>query len=258
MTDTTNLHVLARRYCMQRHAMLVEKYEPIAREQSRQAQYIYAREAYDIYPRYNVLAAILDTVETLDPEHLPAFVVLVQTLSAMAWTANSIMTGGHSVEAAKRAEDDERRRFQAHVERASENEAHVTQPPLFYRRTLGPDEEAELLARLKTVWGADGGYWYPIAEKPTKQVVETFPLSETGDADLEEQFQSFFAKNGIQRIYELGEDGPGCVRDTTDQAAKFGWSERYLLSKELDWIAYASHEATLTLGGRILGSVIPA
>ncbi|MEM6386844.1 MAG: hypothetical protein AAF718_11480 [Pseudomonadota bacterium] len=255
MYEAKNLHTLARRYCMLRYSTLVEAYRPIAERELRQAQYSYSEKALEIYPRYNVVAVILDSVETLDSENLPDFDVLVQILSSMAWSAASCMTGHHTIQAARSAEEDERTRFAEHVESALVDEASFYQPPLFYRRTLGFEEETELLSKIESIWDTDDGYWYPLTEKPTGKAVEAFSLNGADDADLKEQFQRFFADNSIRRLYELGEDGPGCFRSTADEAAKFECPERYLVSKDLEWIAYFSHGATVTLGGSLVGSV---
>ena len=89
MTPSCALHTAARCYCETRIAYWHDRY---ARLQTPRGQHGYSDEQRDVYPRYNVLEAILVEVERLRPEALQDLQNARSQLRAIGRSAESLFT----------------------------------------------------------------------------------------------------------------------------------------------------------------------
>jgi hypothetical protein len=127
--------------------------------------------------------------------------------------------------------------------------------PLPYRRVLQEDESTEIRSRIRDRWRVDvNSYWYPLtSERPAD--VEAFEapwlLHEVPTAVL----QGILLRRGVSRIWEVREGGPDYAIDRALFEPEYNGQEGYWTSEALDWIVYASHESSLTVGGWLLDEV---
>lgn len=253
MTRELELHTFARRYCIDRIAHWQEKYIPVnnaAIGRLGSQGYTYSDKAYDIFPRYNVLDAILLEVESLDPEELPDMAELATLLISVGYRASSAVTGKYDNRIGLSAEQDERDRFADAIEKVSSGEL-ASQEPLFYRRVLNTAEVAELWQKISDKWGVTGGYWYPSGNRTHASLV-ALRLGDGDEAKLQRALGKFLTYQGAERIYELREHGRENYLLDPDAAEPFyNGAEGYWFSDTNDWIVYCSHEQTMTLGGTI-------
>jgi hypothetical protein len=78
--DSVTLHMAARRYLMERYDVLAHRYAALPNHGRAEDGYHYRPKAWRIFPRYNVVAAILEQVERLDPDRLPELSSLFDVL----------------------------------------------------------------------------------------------------------------------------------------------------------------------------------
>jgi hypothetical protein len=128
-------------------------------------------------------------------------------------------------------------------------------PLLPYRRVLGDAESTEVRSRLRNRWGADGtSYWFPLASpRPTGMEAFQAPwlLYELPATEL----QGILGRRGIDRLWEIREGGPDYLIDRSLFEANYNGQEGYWTSEGPDWILYASHESSITIGGWLLDVV---
>ena len=255
MNAAQKLYDAARRYCRERHTHWCIEYQKLLDHSLDRIGSGYTDEAYDTFPRYHALAAILTEVERIDAENLPEDRELCERLVAAGHAAESVFTKNLSsgIEAAAIA--DERQEFERMVRGISVVALdHIE--PLPYRRVLLPAEVAALWSRLKARWGADGGYFFPLGVKAeaSLQAFETeafdrqFPPSE---------LRRILHTRGVNRVYELREHGEdNYILDVDSWDPFYNGAEGFWFSKDLDWIMYCSHESSTTVGGILAEAVL--
>ena len=155
----TALHAAARQYCIdratlwhQRYAQLVASGKAMATRS--EGDWSYTAEAYDTFPRYQVLAAIQSEVEGFLPTDFKSLEDVRGFLELAGVTAQSDFTN-YSDPVGIAAVEDERQRFVSFVRTL--DEAHLAeQRRLPFRRTLGSAEHKRLHDGLAQRWGN----WY--------------------------------------------------------------------------------------------------
>ena len=123
-----------------------------------------------------------------------------------------------------------------------------------YKRVLSDEEIAELTVSLSSKWCVPAGYWYPLAEKSHEHIeayqdrhfLENFPA---------EKLHQILRSHNISRVFELREYGPCYELDCELFDPSYNGAEGYWVSSNLDWIIYASHESSITIGGWLLEEV---
>jgi hypothetical protein len=252
VNESLALHTAARRYCLERHAYWCERYSAIVRERGdRQADgYQYTPEALATFPRYNVLNAIRVEVERLDPGKLGdpdstrALVVLAGELAEDDFTRSPIG------DVDKKAMANEREAFCRYMMTLTVfNLSAVEELP--YRRVLAEEESKSVWSRLRGRWQIPDGYWYPLSDCQPSDVV-AFQTAACDESDAYRKLQDILAARGIERIWELREYGPEYEEDLTLFQPHYDLAEGYWSSGDLDWIVYASHESSVTVGGWLL------
>lgn len=242
------LHNFARRTCIERHAHWAAIYSQIARDGRDRTGFNYTDEAYASFPRYNVLAAVLDCIEQLEPTTLPDVESLRLTLIEAATRASSAFTTPNTNEVHNRAIAEERSTLAGIFREVTE--AELTQvEPLFYRRVLTESEVRDWRSTILERWGAGEVYWYPLAPKSEPSLL-ALHVPMVADS-LPRRLQHFFLERNVERVVELREFGASYEIQADAVAIEYTGAEGFWTSAGNDWIAYCSHEGTITLGGSL-------
>ena len=212
----------------------------------------YAPEALGIFPRYNVLKAIQVELERLDPASLTDLPETRELLLLAGMTAEDEFTMEPIgvIDASTIA--DEREAFCRFIRGLAEADLALIQP-LLYRRVLSQDEAAQILSRLQQTWQITDWYWYPLAESSIATVAafQDGPFHEALSPQL---LQSILGTRGIERIGSFESSGQS-EQDAALFFPYYNGAEGYWSSGELDWIVYASHESSVTVGGWLLEEI---
>jgi len=258
MEASLRLHTFARRTCMDRHSHWATLYGELAQAGRDRIDFgNYTDEAYAIFPRYNVLQAVLDSIEALDPAALPGLEELRSLLVQAAETASSDFTSPSVNLIQESAATDEREALAKIFRKVGAAELAKLEP-LFYRRVLGADEVQSWRDGIESIWGAPNGYWYPLGPKTHPSLVA---LELAGVEDkLAERLRRFFTDNAITRLIELREYGASYEVQADEAIVAYTGPEGFWTSPESQWIIYCSHEGTITFGGAIaaIGPDFPA
>lgn len=252
MTDIEALHTAARRYCITQAKKWAERYSRmIADSQS--------RESLNVYPRYQVLQAILTNLERQTPDSFPDIRTARSALLSVGRTAEDVFTGQHAEEGvAMQAHREERERFCRYVD-GLKGEALSAIEPLPYRRVLGRQESDALWDRLRERWAIREQLWHPLTQGEMPQDVLAFQASEFHRRVGSTVLRNILADQGITRVWELREFGeypPEYEIDVSWLEPFYNGSEGYWASGDMDWLIYASHEDSLTFAGAWLVNAV--
>jgi hypothetical protein len=251
MNRVEAIHTLARRYCMEMYGHWSESYSKLAaqgRDRSGDG-YNYTEEALNIFPRYQVLSAILVEVESLLPADLRTVGAAKELLCLAGRTAESIFTKSPHSAIQSKAMEEEREAFCRYVLGATRHELEGVEP-LFYRRVLTPKESGDILGRLRNEWGVGRWYWYPLADSKRGDVLavqDKYFYEELGV----ERLRSILAACGLTKVWELREveSEPEYEMELSAFEPYYSGAEGYWCYERMDWVIYASHESSVTLGG---------
>ena len=254
LSDAIALHTAARRYCIDAHAKWCGEYEKIvARGGDREDDgYHYTPEARRTFPRYNVLAAILEAVERIPIETLGSAELTRERLIA-ASSAESAFTRPPQGNLELAVIQQEREAFARFV-RDLPSTSLSTVLPLPYRRVLNATESEQIWGDLRRRWQVGDGYWYPLDDSPISGVVAWKAQAFRAALPVAE-LQAILTERGIHRFWELREYGAQYECDVAWFDPFYNGAEGYWSSAGLDWIVYASHEDTLTVGGWLVGDL---
>jgi hypothetical protein len=249
------VHTAARRYCLKRYAQWSEIYAEIVhrgRDRER-GGYHYTPEALGTFPRYNVLEAIRVELERIDPVELGDFEATKARAIRAGQTANDDFTRNPIGSIERKAIADERAAFCGYIAGLSHADLRTVEP-LPYRRVLAADESESVWGRLREHWQMPGGYWYPLADCMPLDVA-AFDVDAFNEGAPPDRLQAILKRRGLVRVWELREYGPEYEQDVSLFDPHYNGAEGYWSSGALDWIVYASHESTITVGGWLLEEV---
>ncbi|MEV4713839.1 hypothetical protein [Micromonospora sp. NPDC049374] len=250
--DSGTLHCAARRYLMDRFDELARAYAKLPRQGRRGGS---SPTALRIFPRYQVVRAMLLEVERLDPDRLPGIDGLAAALDRAAFSAQSPFTDppGGPIQAEVMA--DERGLFSAAVERwiaIPDLEAE----PLGYRRVLTSAESSDWRARLQARWGVQATSWHPMLPGPVPPGVlvltDAAVQTRAGIGRVRQALRAI----GARRVIELREDGLDYLLDLDLFVPTYNGAEGVWSDDSLDWVLFASHEGTVAFGG-VIARVLP-
>lgn len=237
---SADLHTMARRYLTDRNQELHGQYAALPDEGRK--RWGYTVEAKRIFPRYNLVAAMLVEVERLDPDDLPE--PLATALVAAAETAHVATFGRTEAKAA----GEERELFLSAV-RLWENQELAVEP-LGYRRVLTAEESAAWRVRVEDRWGLGETYWHPLLDEDVPDDVLVLRAESMWDGPGVRLVREALAGLGRRRVIELREPGdPDVEVDVELFEPTYTFAEGVWVDETLDWIAYASHESTVAFGG---------
>lgn len=241
--ESWELHSEARRYLMDRYDELAEQYDALP-EQDR------GGDGKRVYPRYNVVEAMLEEVERLDPDRLPELAPLAVALGRTAESARSPFTEPPMGRVEAGAIEDERRRFGAAVQGWMTDSVEAV-APVGYRRVLRPEEAGEWRERLASRWGLRTLTWYPMQADPVPDDVLVLREASMWDGPGVDMVRQVLHELGRRRVVELREYGADYLLDIDLHAPRYTGAEGMWTDETLDWLAYASHEGTVAFGGTL-------
>ncbi len=237
-------------YCIQQAAEWHEKYATLhaagrATDTTRTNSWTYTKEAYDIFPRYNLLAAIQHNIEAFVPADFDSIDTARRILSLAGETAiGAFNKNPNDIEVA--AITDERYRFIAYIQGVTED-AFLQLQLLPFRRALGQTEHRDLMQKFERVWGR----WYGGCVNAEIDIPAhaTIHIKAMDEPNAYRYLQEALARRGYNRVFELREGGDGYELDAEGATFLYDGAEGFWMSADLNWMVYASHEASIAFGG---------
>ena len=249
MNPIEALHYAARQYCIERAAVWHDRYSKLgaagrATVPTTGAQWTYTREAYDIFPRYQTLAAIQSEVERFVPANFRSLQEARSMLVLAGETAQSLFTKFTDTTAIT-AEADERKEFACFLWEIDESRL-AGQQRLPYRRVLGALEHETLHRALNGKWGKwYGGY---SDRKTSNSEVTTLHVAVMEYPEAYARLRSILGEHGVVNVLELREYSDGCEIPIESANFLYNGAEGFWTNDHLDWLVYASHESSITFG----------
>ena len=248
--EIENLHTAIRRYCMERYSYWTKQYADLVSAGKNRSGYEYTKEALCTFPRYNVLNAILVEVERHRPADFTSLEEAKRVLMAVAANAQSIFTQPPNGNLEQQAMNEEREALNNFIATIKENDLSSVEP-LFYRRVLTAEEGDIIWDTLRTNWDISNGYWYPLANRKREDIEafqDTYFEKEVGP----EKLRTIFRTHGIGTLWEMREDGINHELEISVFEPYYDGNEGYWCDSSFEWIVYASHESSITVGGWLL------
>lgn len=252
MNSAQALQVCARRFCGRQRALWCRKLELLPNDGWTDDFEDYTPEAKEIYPRSNVLRAILAEVERLDPDHLDDFETTRTCLITAGHKAQDEMTTGAHDLIEINAMRSERERYCGYVESVGMKELADVEP-LPYRRVLRAEETKAIRDQVFAVWRIAGTDWFP--DEEGLPGTSTFHARYFDEANRRSSIVDELEGRGIRRIWELREDGPEYEIATTAWEPYYNGAEGVWTSEAMDWVLYAAAGQSVTIGGWLLGAI---
>lgn len=258
MDASVRLHTAARSYLRDRWQEWADAYSRVLGDGRAEDGYHYTDEAKNIFPRYQVLDAILVDVERLDPDDLPAVDELIDRLVRAGRHADSPFTTGDRDEIQRQAMNEERERFVAWVQSAATDPPDAV-PPLPYRRVLDTAETNKWWAAVQSAWTIEhGGWWEPIVSESVDEdavvLADDCFWGEAGDrvGAATIALRRVLNRHDVGRVIELREYGPSYEVSADSVEPTYNGAEGLFTSEGVGWLLFASHEGMTALGGTIL------
>jgi hypothetical protein len=242
MTHTEALITSARRYLKDNFSYWADRYSK--ERTGDDYPYTYTDNDYNLFPRYNLLSAILDKVETLVGQNDLNVEKCKQELKNIGLTANSSFTTDEQNDIAINAMQEERKKFTDFIENVAESDLKSVEP-LPHRRRLSNEESNQIRQTLREIWNFEGNYWEPLEElSPTPTIF--LMKNNLTDNDYEKIIEEM-KKHADNKLYEITEDG-------SDAEIEFSFFhpdcyETIYCDRGCEWIVYGSHEGTVAFGG---------
>ena len=239
MDTTEKIITLARRYCIENFRFWTNRYS-IENSGNNNP---YSDNDYNIFPRYNVLDAILKGVETLVGQSFESIDQCKCELKIIGQENQTPFTTGKQNAIEKAAMLDERQKFITFLNEITSNIIENVEP-LPYRRRLLEDEANQIRKELFKAWNFDGTYWEPLDSRSPHPVV-FFNKGNLDKKDFEKIKQIIVDHN--DRIYEITEERWDYEIDNSEFDPRC--YETVYTNKTYDWIYYGSHENTVAFSG---------
>ncbi|HTD95020.1 MAG TPA: hypothetical protein VK644_14445 [Chitinophagaceae bacterium] len=141
MTDIEAIITLARKYSQENFSYWINKYSK--ERTGNDFPYTYSNSDYDLFPRYSVLSAILEDVETLVDQNFKDIEKCKAELIHIGLTAQSPFTTGEKNEIEQNAIKDERSKFVDYIVNLTSNEL-LSVDPLPHRRRFRDEEAGQI------------------------------------------------------------------------------------------------------------------
>jgi hypothetical protein len=258
MDHRTALHTAARRYCEDRYSDWAQTYNELEARKKVQIEnkfkpgWDYSEEAYGVFPRYRIDRAIRIEVERLVPESSNSLEELRSLLIGACDIAEGRLRTELKNEIARKALREESEDYKTYIRILSEGDL-LSVAPLPFRRVLADKECKELWSQLKMTWDIGEGYWFPLREGQTPPNVLAFHVDYFKAINGLALIHEALSRRGISRVFELhefGPDEPDYEIELSIFAPAYRWGgEQYCTAAGVDWVVYASHESSITIGG---------
>lgn len=247
MTSTEALITAARRYCGEHYHYWAVRYSK-ERTGQNYPVYSYSDNDYDLFPRYNILDAILGEIEILVGRSFPSLSDCRATLIQIGRSANSPLTKQKENLIASAAIQQERDKFIQFIDTVTPEMLEQT-APLPYRRRLEEAEKSAVYQALLERWNYDGGYWDPIENLSPVEIVYLAKADITS-ADLQ-AVSGFINDQAAGHLLEATEEG--IITEISSGDFHLNSEETVFCDLNYQWLVYVSHEATVTFaGGQLL------
>jgi hypothetical protein len=200
--------------------------------------------------RYSILNAILVELEGIPTASLGD----LEEARALLILAGEIAEAGGRTDEQVIAE--EREAFCRYIGSLRQSDLAAVQP-LPFRRVLTTAESGRLWTSLRERWkvNAHRGVWYPLSPSAVPGVV-AFQQRAFEEVATLDHLRGVLRARGQERVWELREYGPEYEKDVSLFEPGYNGAEGYWSSGELDWIVYASHHDSVTVGGWLLDGLM--
>lgn len=239
MTNVENLITKARKYCIDNYSFWINKYAT-----ERSGSYKYTDKDYNIFPRYHVLEAILQDVETFVGQHFNSIEDCKNELILISKNSQNKLVSPVPNDIEKNAIQEERGKFAKYIESLTDEDFKVTDK-LPYKRKLRNEESNQIRQKLLETWNFGGNYWHPIGDKSPNPTIFLM-LNCLTELDIEEIIKKI-AVNTEKKLYIFNE-----YREDYEieiDSLSIDLSETICFDKTYNWVIYCSHEMTITFGG---------
>ncbi len=248
-----NLHVAARRYCLDQYKHWAEQYDRLIKVGRDRQGEGYSPEAWRIFVRYRILEAIRTDLERLTGSDVGTLVEARELFALAGLTAESPLLTCNQPEA-HAVESEERKAFARFVRELPEFSLGEVEP-LSYVRVLQSDEAERIWDLVELKWGLKRRqYGYPLADAGRLDI-QAFQETDFLAAISPTRLGSLFAERGVTRLWELREYGPEFEIDSSTFTPEYNGAEGVWTSPSLDWIIYTSHESSIAVAGWLLPEV---
>ncbi len=229
------------------------KYYGLASAGTNRSGFGYTDEALYIFPRYMLLNAILVEVERYRPGDFLTLNEAKRFFCLIAAETQSESTQPHENKIECKAIDEERYALCKFIEQLNEQDLSSVEP-LFYSRVLSEKESNSIWEKLSSRWEIPKWYWYPLAiDKPDN--VEAFQDSYFEKEVGAEKLQEILSSRGIEKVWEIREYGANYKLELSIFEPNYSGAEGFWCDENFDWIIYASHESSITVGGWLLPEI---
>jgi hypothetical protein len=262
MDEKTALHTVARRYCQERFSEWVQVYEDLQRNENWRVDNLfkpgwdYSDEAYRTFPRYRVAKNTQTEIERLAADSRMSPAEMRRFLIAASEKAQAGLQIELTNKLAHEAIREEAEDFRVYVETLAPTDLiHVE--PLPYRRVLGREESELHWGELRKAWSVGGGYWFPLKEGQMPPNILAFHTDYFQSINGQRILREALERQGVSHVlllHEFGDPEYEIELGIFEPGYRDG-GEQYSTSKQADWIVYASHESSITVGGEWLINV---
>ncbi|HEY6466908.1 MAG TPA: hypothetical protein VIY69_12995 [Candidatus Acidoferrales bacterium] len=265
MDEKTALHTAARRYCQERFSRWVDLYGDLQRREKWQVQRLfepgwdYSDEAWGIFPRYRFAKNTLVEIERLVAYSFLSLPEVRDCLIAAAGQAEIALQNELANNLAQRAMHEEAEDFKVYVQNLTTTDL-IRVEPLPYRRVLGKQEREQLWAQLRGTWAIESHYWFPLIEAVAPSNILYFHTDYFQRIGGHSLLREALREHGVSTVFlvhEFGDPDYEIELGIFEPSYRDG-GEQYSTSKQMDWIVYASHESSITIGGGWLIHVLRA
>ncbi len=251
--EAERLHSAARQYCADHSDLWMERYSRLVEAGNGRRGFGYTTEAYCIFPRYQVLGAIRTDLERLTGSDVGSLGEARELFALAGLTAENEFTS-YDREEAQAAVLEEREAFASFMREVPVSVLRAVDL-LPFVRVLPPEEAGRIWESVEQAWGLKRRrYWYPL-DDTERADVEAFQEIHFLNALTSGWFESVLAERGVDRVWELRESGPEYEQDVSAFEPQYDGAEGVWTSPAFDWIVYASHEGSITVGGWMLDEV---
>lgn len=265
MDETTALHTAARRYCEARFSEWVQVYDDLQRKENWRVENLfkpgwdYSEEAYRTFPRYRVAKNTRIEIERLRVGLGMSLPEMKKFLIAASIKAEAELQTELKNKLAHAVIHEEAEDFRVYVEALTLRDL-VQVEPLPYRRVLSKEEGERLWHGLRKTWGIGGDYWFPLKEGAMPPSILAFHTDYFESINGQHILRDGLAKHGVSTVFllhEFGDPEYEVELGIFEPGYRDG-GEQYSTSEHGDWVVYASHESSITIGGEWLIEIFRA
>ncbi|MBP1995313.1 hypothetical protein [Paenibacillus eucommiae] len=119
----------------------------------------------------------------------------------------------------------------------------------------------DLRKKMEQIWEINKSYWYPLNECDRHDVI-AFNSEFIENKEKVNEIITLLEEHGVEQVLEFLETGQTCRINVANLHPFYCYNddltggEGFWFSDKMDWIIYASHEGTITFGGKWLVEVL--